>query len=174
MPRLLPAVFGAGFLPLAELCAAVHDGDLMAFDGNFICVDEPDRADLRASALKMQFPDVEASKHLVAMGWSAAWVHGVLDGAPWQHEVCVRADERASVHLSPRFRQRELRLTDDEEMFIGDLRVTTPARTARDLTRFAVGASGTSVGLDVEDIRRRLDQLVTPAAVGALGPARTR
>lgn len=159
MPRLLPPVFDSGFLPLAELCAAVHDGDLVMFDGNFICVDEPDRAVLRASALKMQFPAVEASKHLVAMGWSAAWVHGVLDVVPWQHEVCVRADERASVHLSPRFLKRELRLTDEEEMLVGDLRVTTPVRTARDLTRFATRSPGSSIQADLTAVQRRIELL---------------
>lgn len=135
MPRVLPNVLGAGFLPVAELCAAVHDGDLMRLDDAFICVDEPDRAELRADALMLELPPVPAARHLIAAGWSAAWVYGALDSPPWQHEVCVRADERASLWLPPRFRQRELRLTDADETRVAALRVTTPARTLRDVAR---------------------------------------
>ena len=142
MPRLLPVVLGTGFLPLAELCAACHDGDLVRLDDAFICVDEPDRTDVRAGALRSALPDVRAVGHLVAIGWSAAWIHGAVDSAPWQHEVCVRADERASVRLAPRFLQRELRLRDYDEMLIAGLRVTTPARTLHDLTRRSANSPG--------------------------------
>lgn len=135
MPRTLPNVLNSGVLPIAELCAACRDGDLMRIDDGFICVDEPDRSDLRADALRLAIPAVPAAKHLIAIGWSAAWVLGALDSPPWQHEVCVRADERATLRLPPRFRQRELRITDADEIRIAGLRVTTPARTLRDVAK---------------------------------------
>ncbi|GGE88389.1 hypothetical protein GCM10011313_08830 [Mycetocola zhadangensis] len=121
----------------------------------FILVDEPDRADLRASALRTALPDVRAAEHLVAIGWTAAWIHGALDSAPWQHEMCVRADERASVRLAPRFVQRELRLRDYDEVLIAGLRVTTPRRTLHDLTRRSAHSPGFS------SAEQRLARLVT-------------
>ena len=133
MPRVLPNALGADVLPVAELCAASRDGDLMRIDDGFVCVDEPDRAELRAELLALELPRVPAARHLIVMGWSAAWVFGALDHPPWQLEVCVRADERASLWLPPRFRLRELRLTDPDEIRVAGLRVTTPARTLREL-----------------------------------------
>lgn len=135
MPRFLPSVLSTGFLPVAELYAATRDGDLVKFDDVFICVDEPDRRDLRAGTLASELPGVPAARHLVAIGWTAAWVYGAIDAPPRQHEVCVRADERATLRLPPRFHQRELRLSDSDETRIAGLRVTTPARTVRDLER---------------------------------------
>lgn len=133
MPRFLPSVLSTGFLPVAELYAAARDGDLVKFDDVFICVDEPDRRELRASTLASELPRLPAARHLVAIGWSAAWIYGAIDDPPWQHEVCVRADERATLRLPPRFHSRELRLADSDETRIAGLRVTTPARTVRDL-----------------------------------------
>jgi hypothetical protein len=135
MSRLLPAVLDSGFLPLAELSAACHDGEVVRMDDAFICVDEPDRREIRAGALRSCLPRVPAVRHLIASGLSAAWILGATDSAPWQHEICVRADERATLRLPPRFRQRELRLRDDDEILVAGLRVTTVARTLYDLTR---------------------------------------
>jgi hypothetical protein len=135
MPRLLPPILDSKFLPLAELCAACHDGDIVRLDDAFICVDEPDGREIRARALRSCLPRVPAVRHLIATGPSAAWIHGALDKAPWQHELSVRADERATVRLPPRFRQRELLLRDEDEILIAGLRVTTVARTLRDLAR---------------------------------------
>jgi hypothetical protein len=135
MPRLLPAVLDSRILSIAELSAAWHDGEVVRLDDAFICVDEPDRREVRAGALRSCLPRVPAVQHLIASGLSAAWILGAMDSAPWQHELCVRADERATVRLPPRFRQRELRLRDEDEMLIDGLRVTTVARTLSDLTR---------------------------------------
>ncbi|MCP2030824.1 hypothetical protein L1277_000888 [Okibacterium sp. HSC-33S16] len=135
MPRLLPPILDSMFLPLAELCAACQDGDVVRLDEAFICVDEPDGRDIRARALRSSLPRVPAVRHLIATGPSAAWIHGAIDQAPWQHELSVRADERATVRLPPRFRQRELLLRDEDEMLIAGMRVTTVDRTLRDLSR---------------------------------------
>lgn len=155
MPRLVPAAIGTGFLPLAELSAACRDGDLVKLDDAYICVDEPDRSELRADALRTVLPDIPASRHLVAIGWSAAWIYGAVLDAPWQQEVCVRADERATIRLPPRFRLRELRLRDDDEVVIAGLRVTTPRRTLQDLEQRATRSS------EFNAARRHLRRLAT-------------
>lgn len=131
----IPAVLTAGTLPPAELAAARLDGELFPVDESWVCADEPDRAELRAAALGALLPRSHASARLVMMGLTAAWLHGATNAPPWQHEVCARSGERASLWLPPRFTLRELSVADDDECRIGGLRVTTPVRTAFDLGR---------------------------------------
>jgi hypothetical protein len=129
-------------LPTAELSAARLDGELFAVDEFWVCADEPDRPELRATALATLLPRSTAVGRLVMMGLTAAWLLGATDAPPWRHEVCSRSDARATLRLPPRFLLRELLVNDDEECRIGGLRVTTPARTAFDLARpEALGAA---------------------------------
>lgn len=129
-PLLTPVV-----LPRAELAAARLDGELFSVDEGWVCADEPDSAELRARALGALLPRSVAAERLVIIGLSAAWLHGATDAPPARHEVCSRSGERAGVRLQHRFVLRELSLSDVDECRIGQLRVTTPARTAFDIGR---------------------------------------
>jgi hypothetical protein len=131
----IPPVLTPGILPSAELGAAKLDGELFAVDEGWICGDEPDRVDLRASAVAALLPASGGTERLVMMGMTAAWLHGATGAAPARHEVCVRPERRATLRLPRRFLLRELTMTDDEECLVGSLRVTTPVRTVFDLAR---------------------------------------
>ena len=131
----VPSVLTSALLPQAELSAARLDGELFAVDESWVCVDEPDRADLRAQSLAVLLPSSIAATRLVMMGLTAAWLHGATDAPPWRHEVCSRSDERATLRLPPRFVLRELCVDAADECRIGGLRVTTPSRTAFDIGR---------------------------------------
>lgn len=131
----IPAVLTPHILPPAELTAARLDGELFAVDEGWVCADEPDRSDLRASALASLLPGAEGCGRLVMMGLTAVWLHGVTDAPPGHHDVCVRLDDRVTLRLPRRFRLHEFALAASDECRVGSLRVTTPARTAFDLAR---------------------------------------
>jgi hypothetical protein len=131
----MPPVLTPGTLPHAELAAARLDGELFAIDEGWICADEPERAELRATAVAALLPTSTGIDRLVMMGLTAAWLHGATDAPPWRHEVCARVDERATLRLPRRFLLRELALIDGDECRVGVLRVTTPVRTVFDLAR---------------------------------------
>jgi hypothetical protein len=131
----MTSVLTPAILPAAELAAARLDGDLFAVDEGWVCADEPDRAELRATAVAALLPESASSGRLIMIGLTAAWLHGATDTPPWRHEVCARIGERASVRLPRRFLLRELALTEADECLVGGLRVTTPTRTVFDLAR---------------------------------------
>jgi hypothetical protein len=131
----LPPVLTRGTLPTAELAALRLDGELFAVDEGWICADEPDRSELRSSAVAALLPASESTGRLIMMGLTAAWLHGAADAPPFRHEVCARSQERARLQLPRRFLLRELAMTDADECQVGFLRVTTPVRTVFDLAR---------------------------------------
>lgn len=141
MPRI-PAVLTPGTLPPAELAAARLDGELFAVDESWVCADEPDGVELRATALAALLPPSASTSRLIMMGLTAAWLHGATDAPPFCHEVCARPQERAALRLPRRFVLRERAMTDADECRVGCLRVTTPVRTVFDLARLnAPGAA---------------------------------
>ena len=73
----LPAVLDTHDLPLAELCAARLDGELVAIDDGWTPLDEPDLPALRAAVTALRAP-----RSLVIERMSAAWVHGALAAPP--------------------------------------------------------------------------------------------
>lgn len=133
----IPPVLTPGTLPGAELAAAKLDGELFAVDEGWICADEPERIELRATAVASLLPASVGTGRLIMMGMTAAWLHGGTDAPPCNHEVCSRFENRATLRLPRRFQLRELVLSDADECLVGSLRVTTPARTVFDLARRA-------------------------------------
>ncbi|MGR2751619.1 type IV toxin-antitoxin system AbiEi family antitoxin [Agromyces arachidis] len=129
----LPAVLGVRDLPLAELCAARLDGEVVAVGRGWCPVDEPDLPELRAAAIAPR-----SSPLLIVERRSAAWVHGVLPAPPLVSEYCVPYAARSTTRLDPASRVREVAIDDDDVTLIGGVRCTTRLRTAYDLLRDAM------------------------------------
>ncbi|MGO1629345.1 MAG: hypothetical protein ACTHX2_11060, partial [Microbacterium sp.] len=64
-------------LSRTELCAARLDGDVFELGGGYMPADAVDAPALRAATLRDLF-----RTDLVAVGMSAAWVHGAIDSEP--------------------------------------------------------------------------------------------
>ena len=126
----LPAVLGTDDLPLAELCAARIDGDLVAIDEGWAPIDEPDLPSLRAAVVALR-----VSRSLIIERLSAAWVHDAVDSPPRTAQFCVPHGARIAAIADRRVAIREVVITDDEFVVLGGVRCTTPARTAFDLLR---------------------------------------
>ncbi|GAA2024523.1 hypothetical protein GCM10009819_04330 [Agromyces tropicus] len=134
----LPAVLGDGDLPLAELCAARIDGELMRIGDGWCPVDEPDLPALRAAAAAAAIPS-----GLILERRTAAWVHGALPSPPPVVECCVSHSDRVSMRgLSPALQLREVAIEAHEVAVIGGIRCTTPERTIHDLVRDPTAAPG--------------------------------
>ena len=161
----LPVVLGTDHLPLAELCAARLDGELFAIDHGWAPVDEPDLPAFRAMVVSLRAP-----RSLIIERMSAAWVHGALDAPPTVAQFCVPLDARIAVIDRPQTVVREVRIDGDDIVRFGDLRCTSPVRTAFDLLRDPSLDEGVVVGavaaLHVErpslatTLRERLDAAV--------------
>ncbi|WP_353828318.1 hypothetical protein [Agromyces sp. SYSU T0242] len=127
----LPAVLDSRDLPLAELCAARIDGELMRLGERWCPIDEPDLPALRAAAIAPATPTSTILERR-----SAAWVHGALAVPPRTIECCVPHTERVSVRSIPSgVRLREVAITPDEVASIGGIRCTRLDRTIYDLVR---------------------------------------
>jgi hypothetical protein len=126
----LPTVLSIDDLPLAELCAARIDGELMPIDDGWAPVDEPDLPSLRAAAVALRAP-----RALVIERRSAAWVHGALPIPPAVAQFCVPHTARVAVVLVPRLIVREVVIEPDEIIEFAHARCTTPVRTGFDLLR---------------------------------------
>jgi hypothetical protein len=126
----LPAVLDTHDLPLAELCAARLDGDLVAIDDGWTPLDEPDLPALRAAVTALRTP-----RSLVIERMSAAWVHGALPAPPPVAQFCVPLSARIAVIGDRRAVVREVRIGVDDLMRFGDVPCTTPVRTGFDLLR---------------------------------------
>ncbi|WP_350349776.1 hypothetical protein ABIQ69_07720 [Agromyces sp. G08B096] len=125
----LPAVLGTDDLPLAELCAARLDGDVIAWRDGFVPIDEPDLPALRARLLALG-----VDRALVLDRRSAAWVHGAGQVAPARTQFCVDASARTTVRAELGH-VREVTLDPGDVELIGEVRCTTRARTVYDLVR---------------------------------------
>jgi hypothetical protein len=130
-------VLSAREFPLGELCAMRLDGELFGVDDCFASLDEFESPALRAAA-------VAAGRHprLIAEQWTAAWVWGAVPAPPPRHTFCVRLDARVARVTSTQMVVREVALEPAEESSIGQLRLTTPLRTATDLARWCQSGAG--------------------------------
>ncbi len=126
----LPAVLDTDDLPLAELCAARLDGELVAIDDGWAPVDEPDLPGFRAAVTALRAP-----RSLIIERLSAAWVHGALVAPPPVAQFCVPLSSRIAVISDHRATVREVRIDDDEITWFGDIRCTSVVRTGFDLLR---------------------------------------
>ena len=131
MVRLAP-VLHAGDLPLAELCAARLDGELVGVDEGFTPIDAGDSPINRAGAAGRFWP-----KRLIAEQGTAAWIWGARADPPARHQLCASKTARARPPVPARTVVREVVIDADEYAVVGALRVTTPLRTVVDLARFA-------------------------------------
>jgi hypothetical protein len=127
----LPSVLSSLDLPLPELQAARLDGELFSVDECFSPIDEIERREHRARALALQL-----SPRLIAEQRTAAWVYGARDTPPSIHELCARIEARIRPSSLLRLALREVVIEDCDLTTIGDLQLTTPARTVVDLARF--------------------------------------
>lgn len=130
MAPKLAVILSTVDLPEAELCAARLDGELFSVDGCFSPVDQVEVSTVRAMALASLLPD-----RLIAEQHTAAWIMGVIDLPPRRHQFCAAIGARARPANPHRMSIREVVITDSEIGTYGGLRVTTPLRTAVDITR---------------------------------------
>ncbi|MHC2186028.1 hypothetical protein ACVLV4_001675 [Rathayibacter agropyri] len=185
----LPAVLLPGHLPLAELCAARLDGEVVGLDEGFLVADLPLGVPERLAALAAILP-----RGAVADRLSAAWVYGALHDPPQVHSASVDRRHRLRPPLSSRLRCHEVLLDDGDVLVHNDTAVTTAVRTLIDLARTVGGESliravalATQTGLEAvlarlenggpvaapHRIERRLRAALSPAPPGAQ-PALTR
>jgi hypothetical protein len=136
----LPTVLGTLDLPLAELCAARIDGELIAIDEGWAPVDEPDLPSLRAAVIALRVP-----RALIIERRSAAWVHGALDAPPAIAEFCVPHHERIAVISDHRTKVREVTIGHDDLVDYAGVRCTSATRTAFDLLREPSPVEGETV-----------------------------
>ncbi|WP_353814215.1 type IV toxin-antitoxin system AbiEi family antitoxin [Agromyces sp. SYSU T00266] len=134
----LPSVLDHDDLPLAELCAARLDGEVMRIGGGWAPVDEPDLPSLRAAAVAPGLPSP-----FVIERRSAAWVHGAVPTPPPIAECCVPHSARVSMRSLPHaMLLREVAIAPADIVVIGGVRCTTPDRTIYDLVRDAEPVAG--------------------------------
>ncbi|MBM7504921.1 hypothetical protein ACFPER_15405 [Agromyces aurantiacus] len=126
----LPAVLGTDDLPLAELCAARLDGELVRIGTGWCPVDEPDLPALRAAAVASRLPPP-----LIVERRSAAWVHGGLPAPPAVAQFCVPHESRVAARNDPSSTVREVTITAAEVVELGRIRCTSLDRTVFDLAR---------------------------------------
>lgn len=153
----LPTVLGTDDLPLAELCAARIDGELVAIDDGWAPVDEPDLPSFRAAVVALRVP-----RALIIERRSAAWVHGALDLPPAVAQFCVPHAERVAAISDHRTQVREVTLGEGDVVDYRGVRCTSAVRTAFDLLRDATTTD--------EDATSIVARLVTeqPAVIEAV------
>lgn len=145
MPKVLPPVLFESDLPAAELIAAGLDGEMFRIGDGFAPVDQADDARHRARSIYGLI-----GSRFVGERRTAAWVHGATDRPPQPHEFCVDSTARYRMVRGSGIAVREVVLTPSEIVSFGDVRVTTPRRTALDLVR----KEGVLLDADAHAIRR--------------------
>ena len=120
----------AGELPLAELTAAVLDGEAARLGPTFTPVDVPPGVTSRARALKHVLP-----RRFIADRRTAAWVYGALFALPEPLDACVRTRDRPKMCVGLDARLRQVVINESEIALISGVSVTTPLRTMFDLLR---------------------------------------
>lgn len=133
-------------LPAVELQAARMDGELFGIDECFSPVDLPEAQTQRAHALASILPE-----RLIAEQLTAAWIWGVTDLMPTRHQLCAAAGARARPANPRGLAIREVVIDEGEIVSLGALSVTSPLRTAFDITR-----SSTSFGPEEQSMVLRL------------------
>lgn len=121
-------------LSASELQSAARDGELVTLGEGFVSIDAPDTPFIRAASLS---PVVLDSRVIIA-DRSAAWVWG-WGAMPPTVSTCVSIAARIPSPDRRRLRAREVVIADDERVTLGDIAVTSPARTLVDLARHDAG-----------------------------------
>lgn len=162
MATLAP-VLRVGDLPLAELCAARLDGELVGVDECFSPIDVRPGPFTRARALTGLW-----SHRLIAEQRTAAWVWGATSDAPARHQLCASIGARARASTPQRSVVREVVIDADEVAELQSVRVTAPLRTVTDLVRFSARFDDAEIqivrqllavaGLTLDDCRDALDR----------------
>ena len=159
----LAPVLRAGDLPLAELCAARLDGELVGLGECFSPIDVVAGPFTRVGALTGLW-----SSRLIAEQRTAAWVWGAALAPPARHQLCASTGARARALDPERCVVREVVIDDDEIAVLRSVRVTTPLRTVIDLARFSIRFAETEIevarqlfdigGVCLDDCRDALDR----------------
>lgn len=145
----------------AELSAARLDGDVFELGGGYMPADAPECASLRAATIVGVY-----GPGLVAVGLSAAWVHGATGDEPLPHLAQplpgVRA--RARGHIAG-LRVRDRPVEAGGAVDTNGLWVLTPARTLGDL---ALAVAATSTASRGRRLTSRADSGTLAAALAEL------
>jgi len=164
MSRLNP-VLTASDLPLAELCAALLDGELLRLGNCFTSIDQPHDRRARAATLALELPDRVIADRLIAERLSAAWIWGALPAPPSPHQLCASLGARARASNARLASVREVAISPDEIVLIADQRVTSPVRTLVDLARYRAEIDSEVLrtlarigAVSLDDCRRALDR----------------
>ncbi|WP_210481349.1 type IV toxin-antitoxin system AbiEi family antitoxin [Naasia sp. SYSU D00948] len=153
----LPDLLGPIELPAAELEALRLDGTLYCLAGVWRPSDLPETGEARAAAVALTLRD-----RLVADRLTAAWVLGAAERVPSPLQCCVPIEDRGAAG-TPQLDIREVRLADGDVLRIGDLRLTSPLRTAVDLLggeAWGEGVSGVVARLLRTESRNRLGRML--------------
>lgn len=124
----LPSVLSVVDLPIAELCAARMDGELVGIDECFVPLDQPIGMIERADALR-----AVAGPRAVAHGSSALWIYGLLETPPTVHTVWVSRANRSAVKRTRRVLVRETHFLDGDLARLGSSMCVSPVRIVFDL-----------------------------------------
>ncbi|GGF23578.1 hypothetical protein [Subtercola lobariae] len=136
-------------LSIAELSAARLDGELFDVSDDYASVAEPETIQLRARSLASWVPPQAAvERH------SALWVYGVLARPPTPLQLCLGAHSTLRIATTRRYIVREVALLVGDVRTFADVQVTSPLRTAVDLSR-------TSDVFD-QHLIRQLAELIRP------------
>lgn len=109
----------------AELSARVLDGEFVRLGDGWTHAAVPVSPERRAASLALPLTPRTVLSHRVA-----AWVHG-CHGFPSRIDITVQAHHRQGIPADPRVRLRRFRLDFRfDTVVLGDVRVTTPERTA--------------------------------------------
>ncbi|WP_119697908.1 hypothetical protein [Microbacterium halotolerans] len=114
-------------LSQTELCAARLDGDVFELGGGYMPADAVDAPALRAATLREVF-----GRDLVAVGMSAAWVHGATDSEPIVH-VAQPLNAHRDPRREPGLRVRDRPAAPGDAIGVDDIAVLTRACTLADL-----------------------------------------
>ena len=127
---VVPSVLTPVDLPLAELCAARIDGELVAVGAGYRSLATIETPELRIRAVL----DAESGRLIAELG-TAAWIWGAVDVPPTPHEFCCAHTARFRPNFERDALIREVRLDADDVIRLDGRAVTTPLRTAVDLAR---------------------------------------
>jgi hypothetical protein len=115
----------------AELSAARLDGELIALGDAYVPADALETPALRAASLRPVL-----GTRLVAIGLTAAWVHGALGIPPAVHHA-QRGSRGVTRPVRRDVRFRDTAISEADTVVLAGVRVASPARTLVELARQA-------------------------------------
>ncbi|WP_423924162.1 hypothetical protein ACPEEZ_07675 [Frigoribacterium sp. 2-23] len=131
MPSLLPSLLTSDDLPEPELRAALLDGEVYELGDCYSSIADLDLPWRRASSLRSAL-----GQQLIGYRATAAWCWGFGGPAPARLEGCVSLRARGR-SMPGRVAVSEVLIDDDESVALGEVRVTSPARTMADIARLS-------------------------------------